>query len=36
MVEKDEVVVLENVSGVDEDTHMLSGNPQICITSFVN
>jgi hypothetical protein len=27
MVEKDEVVVLENVGGVDEDTHRLSGNP---------
>ncbi len=27
MVKKDEVVVLENVGGVDEDTHKLSGNP---------
>jgi hypothetical protein len=27
MVKKDEVVVLENVGGVDEDTHRLSENP---------
>jgi hypothetical protein len=27
MAKKDEVMVLENVGGVDEDSHRLNGNP---------
>jgi len=36
MVEKDEVVVLENVGGVDEDIHMLSRNPTTNLLNVEN